>query len=87
MCAHLLSERVCLCVCVPVYSVCEHKAGDCIAALQQDRTDQKKKEKKKKKAAEQITLCVFPIFLSLPLSMHVCVPSLCDQAQCVCVCV
>lgn len=64
-------------VCVPAYSVCLHKAGDCIAALQQDRTD----KKKKKKAAKQIILC-FPIFLSLPLSMHVRVASLCDQAQC-----
>lgn len=67
------------CVCVPSYSVCVHKAGDCIAALQQE------KDRQKKKAAKQITFCDFPIFLSLPLSMHVCVPSLCDQAQCVCV--
>lgn len=73
MFAHLLSERVC--VCLHIVCACIRQET---ALLLSSKTGQ---TKKKKKAAKQIILC-FPIFLSLPLSMHVRVASLCDQAQC-----
>lgn len=79
MCALSVRRSVCAYVCVPAYSVCVHKAGDCIAALRHHRTDETGSQ------ADYI-LC-FSHYFCLSPSLCMCAIPGCAAKRSICVCV